>query len=73
MVSIVLGVIFVNYISAPKISYFLADHPFIFMLKANTAIIFGGRCTKPVSGDGNIAPKGVPVKDPDSHSIFIRL
>lgn len=53
--------------------YFLADHPFIFMLQTDSAILFNGKCTTPVSGDENIAPKGIPVKEPESHHIFVNL
>ncbi|XP_044752151.1 antichymotrypsin-2-like isoform X3 [Coccinella septempunctata] len=59
--------------SAPMTNYFLADHPFIIILRQKTNILFTGRIGHPVSGDGNIAPKGEPVKDPFGHIINIKL
>lgn len=59
--------------SAPMSQYLLADHPFIIMLQQGTNVLFHGRITHPISGDGNIAPKGEPVRDPFSHNIIIKL
>lgn len=59
--------------SAPISQYLLADHPFIFMLNQGSNVLFHGRISHPISGDGNIAPKGEPMKDPFSHIIHIKL
>ncbi|XP_045471143.1 antichymotrypsin-2-like isoform X11 [Harmonia axyridis] len=53
--------------------YFLADHPFIVLMLQNTNVLFHGRVSHPVSGDGTIAPKGSPVKDPYAHNIYVKL
>lgn len=45
-------------------NYLLADHSFIFMLQQGTNVLFDGKISHPVASDGNIAPKGEPVRDP---------
>lgn len=55
------------------VEYFLVDHPFIIILESEDTILFTGRIEKPVSGDNVKAPVGVPVTDPFSHNIYIKL
>ncbi|KAK9888536.1 hypothetical protein WA026_000782 [Henosepilachna vigintioctopunctata] len=52
--------------SIPVIEYFLADHPFLFVLKCGPTVMFEGKCLQPVSGDDIVAPIGKPVEDPHS-------
>ncbi|KAK9888534.1 hypothetical protein WA026_000780 [Henosepilachna vigintioctopunctata] len=68
-----LASITVEFLSEPEFQYFLADHPFIFVLKYGPTILFEGKCARPKSGDNRIAPTGEPVYDHLAHDIHIKL